>query len=117
MTSHTSNPRVADSYTASEWTQQSMFGDLAQQKWLLVGAGCLVGALLLWSMRRKAPEEQAARRLVREWRHVDDVDAARDLLGSNVPTILRPALLSVLEEIEVQVHHWFRRLEREISRL
>jgi hypothetical protein len=112
MTSHT----VSNEYTASEWTQQSMLGDLSQQKWLLIGAACFIGALMLWASRRSAPEEKAARRLVRDWRHVDDVDDARDLLGSNVPTILKPALLTALEEIEDQVHHLFRRAEREINR-
>ena len=62
-------------------------------------------------------EEQAARRLVRDWRNVDDVTDVRDLLGDNLPTILRPALLTALEEIENIVHHWFRRAEREIQRL
>jgi hypothetical protein len=103
-------------YTASEWTQQSMFGDLSQQKWLIVGAACFVGALWLWS-RRKAPEEKAAQRLVRDWRHVDDVDDARDLLGSNVPTIFKPVLLTALGEIEDVVNEWFRRAEKEIHRL
>ncbi len=107
---------TSDQYTASAWTQQSMMGDVMQQKWLLIGLGCAVGALWLWS-RRKAPEEEAARRLVRDWRNVDDVDDVRELLGSNVPTVLRPALLSALEEIEDYVHHWFRRLERDINRL
>lgn len=116
MTSQTSNPGVTDSYNASEWTQQSMLGDLASQKWLWVGAACFIGAIWLWS-RRKAPEEHAARRLVRDWRHVDDVDDARDLLGSNVPTILKPALLTALEELQDLVHAWFRRAEREINHL
>ena len=117
MTTHTSNPGVSDQYTASEWTQQSMVGDLSQQKWLMVGAAFFVGALLLWASRRKAPEEKAARRLVRDWRHVDDVDDARDLLGTNVPTILKPALLTALEEIQDQIHDLFRRAEREINHL
>ena len=117
MTSHTSNPGVSDSYTASEWTQQTVLGDLTSQKWVWLGAACFVGAFWLWSSRRKAPEEQAARRLVRDWRHVDDVDDARDLLGSNVPTILKPVLVTALEEIEEQVHQLFRRAEREIDRL
>jgi hypothetical protein len=117
MTSHTSNPGVSDSYSASEWTQQTMLGDLASQKWLWIGGACFIGALWLWSSRRKAPEVQAARRLVRDWRHVDDVEAARDLLGSNVPTILKPALFTALVEIEEQVHQLFRRAEREINRL
>ena len=103
-------------FTASEWTQQNMLTDLMQQKWLLVGVGCFIVALWLVS-RRKAPEEQAARRLVRDWRHVDDPEDARELLSENVPTILRPALLSTLEEIERQVHRWFRDVEREIERL
>jgi len=106
----------SEQLTASEWTQQNMFNDLMQQKWILIGAGCLVGAVWLWS-RRSAPEEQAARRLVRDWRHVDDADDARDLLGSNLPAILRPALLAALEELEEAVHEWFRRAEREVNRL
>ena len=102
--------------TASEWTQQSMLSDLMQQKWLLIGLGAAVGLFMLVS-RRSAPEEKAARRLVRDWRHVDDPDDARDLLGENVPTIVRPVLLAVLEEVQRQVHRGFRSLEREIERL
>jgi hypothetical protein len=103
-------------YTASEWTQQTMMSDLLQQKWLLIGLGVVVVAFLF--LRRGArPEEKAARRLVRDWRRVDDRDDVRDLLGANVPTIVRPALLIALEEIERQVQHGFRRLEREIRNL
>ncbi len=93
-----------------------MLNDLKQQKWLLAGAGAFLATLWLFS-RRSAPEEKAARRLVRDWRHVDDAEDVRDLLGDNVPTILKPALLSGLEEVERQVHRWFRQLEHEIERL
>jgi hypothetical protein len=93
-----------------------MLTDLVQQKWLLIASGCFIGALWLIS-RRRAPQEQAARRLVRDWRHVDNPDDARDLLSENVPTILRPALLSALEEVERQTHRVFRQVEREIQRL
>ena len=106
----------SETFTASEWTQRTMVNDLMQQKWLLIGLGCAIGVSWLMS-RRSAPEEKAARHLVRDWRHVDDVDDARELLAENLPTILRPALLTALEEIEDQVHHLFRRAEREISRL
>ena len=75
-----------------------------------------IAALWLFS-RRSAPQEQAARRLVRDWRNVDDPTDIRELLGDNLPPILRPALLSALEEIENIVHRWFRQLEREIHRL
>ena len=105
-----------DRFTASEWTQQNMLSDLMQQKGLLIGVGVALVAFLVMR-RRSAPEEKAARRLVRDWRHVDDADDARDLLGEHVPTILRPALISALEEIEAQVHQLFRRLEREVERL
>ena len=105
-----------DSYTASEWTQQSMLGDLLQQKGLLIGAAVAVG--LIWFMRgRSRPEEKAARNLVREWRHVDDPSDVRDLLGENLPPIVRPALLMALAEIERQVQAGFRRLERQVERL
>jgi len=107
---------TSDQYTTSEWTQENMLSDLLQQKWLLIGLGCAAGAVWLWS-RRRAPQEEAARRLVRDWRHVDDAEDVRDLLGDNLPTILRPALLSALEELETYTHHWFRRLERDINRL
>src|SRR5262245_5236193 len=103
-------------FTASEWTQQNMLSDLMQQKWLLVGTGVAIGALWLLS-RRSRPEEKAARHLVRDWRHVDDPDDARELLSENIPTILRPALLTALDELERQVHRMFRQLEREIERL
>ena len=105
-----------EGFSASEWTQHSMLNDVMQQKWLWVGVGGFLFALWLLS-RRSAPEEEAARRLVRDWRHVDDPDDVRDLLGTNVPTILKPALLAAVEEIEDQVHRWFRRAEREINRL
>src|SRR5436305_10983753 len=103
----------SDQYTASEWTQRTMLSDVLQQRGLLIGLGSLIG--IVWFMRRRrAPEEDAARHLVRDWRHVDDVDDARGLLGENVPTILRPALLTALEEIEAVVDRWFRQVEREI---
>jgi hypothetical protein len=54
---------------------------------------------------------------VRDWRNVGDAEDVRDLLGDNVPTILRPALLSALEELEHYVHQWFRRVERDIKSL
>src|SRR5207237_7192854 len=106
-TSSSSTP--SNGYTASEWTQQTMLSDLMQQKGLLIGLGVLIAAILLFS-RRSAPEEKAARRLVRDWREVDDLDDARDLLGENVPTIVRPVLLIALDELERQVHHAFRAL-------
>jgi hypothetical protein len=109
-TSASDNPR------ASERTQQTMLQDLMQQKGLLIGMGLAIGAFLLFS-RRKAPEEKAARRLVRDWRRVDDPGDVRDLLGENVPTIVRPALLAVLGEVERQIHKGFRQLEKEIERL
>jgi hypothetical protein len=113
-TSSSSTP--SNGLTASEWTQQSMLSDLMQQKGLLIGLGVVIGLVMLLS-RRSAPEEKAARRLVRDWRHVDDPDDARDLLSENVPTIVRPALLAALDEIERQVHRGFRSLERDIERL
>src|SRR5579864_3989389 len=100
----------SETFTASEWTRQTVMNDLLQQKWLLIGLGAIVGVIWLMS-RRSAPEEEAARRLVRDWRHVDDAEDARELLGENVPTILRPVLLTALEGIEDQVHQFFRRME------
>ena len=111
-----SSSTSSNGLTASEWTQQSMLSDLRQQKGLLIGIGAVIGLVLLLS-RRSAPEEKAARRLVRDWRHVDDRDDVRDLLGENLPPIVRPVLLALLEEIERQVHRGFRSLEREIERL
>ena len=54
---------------------------------------------------------------MRNWRKVDDAGDVRDLLGSNVPTIVRPALLMALHEIERQVHKGFASVERDIERL
>jgi hypothetical protein len=103
--------------TSSEFTQQTMLSDLTQQRWL-IGAGVGLGVLLLVKMmRRPAEQEQAARRLVRDWRKVDDVGDARDLLGENIPAILRPVLLLTLEEVERQVRRGFRRLEHTIEHL
>ena len=41
----------------------------------------------------------------------------RDLLGDNLPVIVRPALLAALEEIERQVHRGFDKLEHDLERL
>jgi hypothetical protein len=103
--------------SASELTQNTMLADLAQQRTLLIGVGLTLAAFWFFVSRRQPEQEVAARRLVRDWRKVDDIGDARDLLGSNVPTIVRPALLIIMEEIERQVHHGFRRLERSIQRL
>ena len=107
----------SDPMTASDLTQRSMLSDLMEQKTLLIGVGLTIVALWFFLSRRAAPEEQAARRLVRDWGKVDDIYDARDLLGSNVPAIMRPALLIVLAEIERQIKTGFRRLERTIQRL
>jgi hypothetical protein len=111
-TTHSSGPM-----TASEFTQRTMMSDLLEQKSLLIGVGITIAALWFFMSRRPAREEEAARRLVRDWRHVDDIDDARDLIGSNVPAIIRPALLIILAELERQIQHGFRRLERTIQRL
>ncbi|MBV9582281.1 MAG: hypothetical protein JO057_27165 [Chloroflexi bacterium] len=108
---------TSDDYSASDWTQHSMLNDLLQQKWLLAGGAVFIGALWWLLSRRSSREEQAARNLVRDWRNVDGPTDVRDLLGENLPTILRPALLMGLAEIENVVHRWFRQVEREIRRL
>ncbi len=112
----TSSTTPSDTFTASELTQQTMLSDLMQQKGLLIGLGVVIGAFLLLRPR-SAPEEKAARRLVRDIRRIDDADDVRDLLGENLPTIVRPALLIALNEVERQVHKGFRTLEKEIERL
>jgi hypothetical protein len=112
-----SSPTASDSYTASEWTQRSMLSDLTQQKGLLIGVGVAIGLFLLFRGRSSREDEKAARKLVRDWRHVDDPGDVRDLLGENLPPIVRPALLMILAEVERQVEDGFRRLERHIERL
>ena len=101
----------------SDLTQQTMLSDLRQQPMLLAGAAVGLVVLLLFFLRRKPSREQAARHLVRDWRGVDDPDDARDVLASNLPAILRPALEVMLDEAEDLVHRWFRQLERAINRL
>ena len=107
----------SDQFTPTEWTQQTMLSDVMQQKGLLIGLGVVVGFFVLILRRRSAPQKQAARRLVRDWRKVDDAADVRDLRGSNLPAIVRPALLIGLHEIERQVHKGFESLERDIERL
>jgi hypothetical protein len=103
--------------TSSEFTQESILSDLSQQPWL-IGLAVGLGALLLFNrLRRPAEQEKAARHLVRDWRKVDDVAGARDLLGENLPAVMRPALLRLLAEIERQTDRGFRRLERSIEHL
>jgi hypothetical protein len=106
-----------ESLTASELTQKTMLSDLKQQPMLWAGAALAVVALVLFWTRREPSQASAARHLVRDWRGVDDVDDARDLLGSNMPIILRPAMLAGLEALEDQVHTWFRQAERFISKM
>src|SRR5437763_17055457 len=93
----------SDQFTASEWTQRNLLNDVMQQKWLLVGAGFFIGALWLWS-RRSAPEEEAARRLVRDLRNVDDPEDARELLGSDVPNLPPPRRLPAPRELQAPGH-------------
>ncbi len=107
---------TSERLTSSEFTQQTMFNDLLQQRWL-IGAGIGIGFLLLMWLRRPPAQEKAARRMVRDLRHVDDLDDARDLFGSNLPVIIRPALLLMLQEIERQIERGFRNAERAIDRL
>ena len=107
----------SDTLTASELTQKTMLSDLKQQPMVWAGAALAVVALGLWWTRRQPSQKNAARHLVRDWRGVDDVDDARALLGSNVPVILRPALLAALEAAEGQVDAWFRQAERAITRM
>src|SRR3981081_1630463 len=75
----------SESLTSTEFTRRSMLNDLMQQRGLVIGVGLGAGLMLLFWLRREPDEKEAARRLVRDWRNVDDVDDARDLLGSNVP--------------------------------
>jgi len=113
-----SSSAASDHLTPTGWTQQTMLSDLMHQKGLLIGAGVVAGLFVFRLLRRRpAPQEKAARRLVRNWRKVDDAADARDLLGSNLPTIVRPALIMALHEVERQVHKGFRSLERDIERL
>jgi hypothetical protein len=107
----------SDNYTSTQWTETNMLTDLMQQKGLLLGLGALVVGFLLFKSRSGRPDEKAARRLVRDMRHVDDPDDVRGLLGDNLPAIVRPALLIALAEIERQVHHGFDKLERDLQRL
>ncbi|MBV9175195.1 MAG: hypothetical protein JOZ81_34500 [Chloroflexi bacterium] len=106
----------SETVSTNQLTQRTMVSDLLQQRGLLVGAAVAVGALWLFS-RRKPPEEEAARRLVRDWRHVDDADDARSLLGSNLLPVLRPALLTLMDAVEDQIHVGFRQLERRLKHL
>ena len=103
--------------TAGQFTQQTALGDLMQQRGLIIGAVVALVALWLFARSRQAPEEHAARRMVRDLRRADDADDARDVLGSNLPTIVRPALLIVLQEVERQIEHGFRRLEKRLSHM
>ena len=103
--------------TPSELTQRTMPWDMPQRPMLWAGACLALLALLLFRRRRGAPQRRAARHLVRDWRSVDDIDDARDLLGSNLPPILKPALVALLNEAEQHTHRWFRQMERRISKL
>jgi hypothetical protein len=104
--------------TANQFTQQTMLSDLMQQRGLLIGIAVAAGAL--WFFMRgsgKGAEEKAARRMVRDMRHVDDPDDVRNVLGSNLPTIVRPVLLIVLQELERQISLGFRRAEKQVARM
>jgi|SRR5436305_1707729 len=103
--------------SSSEFTQRTMLEDLTQQRWLI---GVAIGVVFFLLMRMRgggADQERAARKLVRNLRTIEDVDDARDLIGSNLPPIFRPALLLILDEVERQVKRGFRNMERSIERL
>jgi hypothetical protein len=115
-TSPYSSSSASDNFTATAWTEKNMLTDLMKQKGILIGAGALIVAFLFFKSRSR-PDEKAARRLVRDIRRVDDRDDVRDLLGDNLPTIVRPALLIALGEIERQVHRGFDKLEHDLEKL
>ena len=80
-----------------------MLSDLMQQKGVLIGAGVTIGLFVLMLRRRSAPGKRPL-----------DVSCATGgksttlttcaICSANVPTIVRPALLMHLHEIERQVH-------------
>ena len=113
-----SSSSSSDHFTPTEWTQRTMLSDVMQQKGLLIGGG--VGVLLflfLLTRRGPAPEQRAARRLVRDWRKVGNAADVVDLLGANLPAIIRPVLIMALHELERQLRKGFQSLERDIERL
>jgi hypothetical protein len=112
-----SSTYAPDRFTDTQLAQPSMLEKLGQQRTLLIGGGLTLAALVFLMRRRQPAQERAARRLVRDWRRVDDLDDARDLLGSNVPAVLRPAMLVILAEVERQVQHALHRVERAIHKL
>ena len=112
-----SSVSYSERVSPTDLTQRTAFEDMTQQRGLLIGVGVAAVALFLMFRSRKDDQREAAKHLVRDWRRVDDVDGARDLLSSNVGPLLRPALLMVLNEVEDQVHHVLRRMEKRVQRL
>lgn len=112
-----SPPPHADSLTASQWTRQTAWQDLSEQKTVL-GALCalVVGMVLIARWRRSRADRRqrdVARGMVRDWRTVASEPVARELL---LPA-LKPALLFGLAEARRRVQQQLRLAETAIERL
>jgi hypothetical protein len=83
-------------------------------------ATALAAGVIAFLLRRSREEEPPASRvssLVGSWATSDGVEAGRDFLVERVLPELKPALLSVLSELEDVVDQAFRRAEKSIKKL
>lgn len=83
-------------------------------------ATAVAAGVVAFLLRRSREDEQPTSRVARfarDWAGSDGVEAGRDFVVGKVLPELKPALLSVLGEVEDVIDQAFRRAEKTIKRL
>ena len=94
--------------------------DRGSQAMGTVVASAIAAGAIAYFIRRSRTPEPAARKVVsftRNLASVEGMEAGRDFFMDKVLPELKPALLSLVDELEEMVQQGFRRLEKAIKKL
>jgi hypothetical protein len=83
-------------------------------------ATAIAAGVIAFLLRRSREEEEPTSRmaaLARSWAGSDNMEAGRDFFMDKILPELKPALLSMLEEVQEAVDQAFERAEKKIKKL
>ena len=83
-------------------------------------ATAIAAGVIAFLLRRSRAEEEPTSRvaqLARSWAGSDNMEAGRDFFMEKILPELKPALLSMLEEVQEAVDQAFERAEKKIKKL
>ena len=83
-------------------------------------ATAIAAGVIAFLLRRSREEEEPTSRvaqLARSWAGSDNMEAGRDFFMEKILPELKPALLSMLEEVQEAVDQAFERAEKKIKKL